>query len=132
MTMTDPIADMLTRMRNANRVFKNSVNVPMSKLKLAIAKILKQEGYIRDYKLLKDGEKTYLRIYLKYTPDRKRAINGLKRISKPGLRVYAPKDKLPRVLGGMGIAIISTSKGVLTDKDSRKLNVGGEVLCYVW
>lgn len=132
MTMTDPVADMLTRIRNANRVYKNSVDLPGSKVKLAIADILKTEGFIRDYEFIKDSGQGILKILLKYSPERLRAINGMRRISKPGLRIYAAKDQVPRVLGGLGVAIISTSKGILTDKLSRKLGVGGEVLCYVW
>lgn len=132
MTMTDPVADMLTRIRNANRVYKNSVDLPGSKVKLAIADILKTEGFIRDYEFIKDSGQGVLKIHLKYSPERLRAINGMRRISKPGLRIYAAKDQVPRVLGGLGVAIISTSKGILTDKLSRKLGVGGEVLCYVW
>lgn len=132
MTMTDPIADFLTRIRNANRVYKMSVSVPTSKIKVNLADILKMEGYIRDYKVLNEGPAQSLRVYLKYAPDRRRAINGLKRISRPGLRVYVDKEKIPRVLGGLGIAIMSTSKGLMTDKRSRREGVGGEVLCYVW
>jgi len=132
MTMTDPIADMLTRVRNANRVFKNTVSMPASRLKAGIAEILKLEGFIKDYKLVKEGPQGFLKISLKYSPTRVRAINGLRRISKPGLRVYARKDQVPRVLGGLGIAVLSTSKGVMSDKQSRKLGLGGEVLCYVW
>jgi len=132
MTMSDPIADMLTRIRNANRVFKNTVTIPASKLKIAIADVLKTEGFIRDYKFQDEGPQGILTVFLKYSPERKRAINGVKRISRPGLRVYTGKEEIPRVLGGLGIAIISTPKGILTDKLSRKLEVGGEVLCYVW
>lgn len=132
MALNDPIADMLTRIRNANRVFKNSVDIPASKLKMGIAHLLKQEGYIRDYKMVKDGPQGTLKVYLKYSPERKRAIGGLRRISRPGLRVYVNTEQIPRVLGGLGLAILSTPKGVLTDKQSRTENVGGEVLCYVW
>jgi len=132
MTMSDPIADMLTRIRNANRVFKNTVTIPASKLKIAIADVLKTEGFIRDYKFQDEGPQGILTVFLKYSPERKRAINGVKRISRPGLRAYTGKEEIPRGLGGMGIAIISTPKGILTDKLSRKLEVGGEVLCYVW
>jgi small subunit ribosomal protein S8 len=132
MTMTDPIADMLTRVRNANRVYKNTVNVPASQLKAGIAEILKLEGFIKDYKIEKDDGQGSLKIFLKYAPNRVRAINGLRRISKPGLRVYARKDQIPRVLGGLGIAVVSTSQGVMSDKQSRKSGIGGEVLCYVW
>jgi small subunit ribosomal protein S8 len=108
------------------------VDIPSSKLKIGIAGLLKSEGYIRDFKVVKDGPQGTLKVYLKYMPDRQRAINGLKRISKPGLRAYVNKDEIPRVLGGLGVAILSTSRGILTDKQSRKENVGGEVLCYVW
>lgn len=132
MSMSDPISDMLTRIRNASRVFKNSVDIPSSNLKMGIAHLLKGEGYIRDYKVVKTQPQETLKVYLKYTPERKRAITGLKRISKPGLRIYVGKDEIPRVLGGLGMAILSTSRGILTDKQSRDVNVGGEVLCYVW
>jgi len=133
MSMSDPIADMLTRIRNANRVFKNSVDIPSSKLKLGIAEILKKEGYVRDYKVVKtDGPQPTLKVYLKYTPDRTRVISGLKKISKPGLRIYVGTEDIPRVLGGLGTAVISTSSGILTDKESRRKKVGGEVLCYIW
>lgn len=130
--MTDPIADLLTRIRNANMVYHETVDVPASKLKKAIAAILKEEGFIKDYEVLQDGARTTLRIYLKYGSNKQRVISGLKRISRPGLRVYAQKDEIPRVLGGLGIAILSTSKGIMTDKQARKLGIGGEVLCYVW
>jgi small subunit ribosomal protein S8 len=132
MVMTDPIADMLTRIRNANSVKHDSVDIPSSKLKVELARILKDEGFIREYKVIDDGKQGILRVYLKYTAQKGQAIQGLKRISKPGLRVYANKDEVPRVLGGLGIAILSTSKGVITDKDARKQGVGGEVICYVW
>ena len=129
--MTDPIADMLTRIRNANALKYETVKMPSSKMKVEIAKILKEEGFIVDYKV-KGTTKKELSISLKYASDGTRVISGLKRISKPGLRVYAEADKLPRVLKGLGIAIISTPKGLLTDAEARKANVGGEVLCYVW
>lgn len=132
MSMQDPIADFITRIRNANRVYKKSVSVPSSKIKVAMAEILKTEGFIDDFKVNKEGIQGNLRVYLKYSPDRRRAINGLRRISRPGLRVYVDKDRIPRVLGGLGLAILSTSKGVLSDKASRRGAVGGEVLCYVW
>ena len=132
MVMTDPIADMLTRIRNANSVKHDSVDIPSSKLKVELARILKDEGFIREYKVIDDGKQGILRVYLKYTAQKGQVIQGLKRISKPGLRVYANKDEVPRVLGGLGIAILSTSKGVITDKDARKQGVGGEVICYVW
>ena len=131
--MTDPIADMLTRIRNANTSKHDTVDVPASKMKLAIADILVKEGYVAKYDLVEDGTAKNIRITLKYGKDKnEKIISGLKRISKPGLRVYAGKDELPRVLGGLGIAIISTNNGVITDKQARKLNVGGEVLAFVW
>ena len=131
--MTDPIADMLTRIRNANTSKHDTVDVPASKMKLAIADILVKEGYVAKYDLVEDGTAKNIRITLKYGKDKnEKIITGLKRISKPGLRVYASKDELPRVLGGLGIAIISTNQGVMTDKEARKLNVGGEVLAFVW
>lgn len=130
--MTDPIADFLTRIRNANMVYHERVEAPASRTKRAIANILKEEGFIRDYEYVKDGKQGILRLYLKYGPNKKRVITGIKRISKPGLRVYARKDSVPRVLGGLGIAIISTSHGIMTDKKARKLGLGGEVICYVW
>ena len=133
MTMSDPIADMLTRIRNANTAKHDTVDIPSSKMKLAIADILLEEGYIRKYDLIDEGNFKTIRITLKYGVDRNdRIISGLKRISKPGLRVYAGKEDLPRVLGGLGIAIISTNQGVVTDKKARELQVGGEVLAYVW
>ncbi|MBS4031673.1 MAG: 30S ribosomal protein S8 [Clostridiales bacterium] len=132
MTMTDPIADMLTRIRNANMVHHDTVEMPGSKIKLAIADILKQEGYIKEFDFKKDNKQGTIRIYLKYGPNREKVITGLKRISKPGLRVYAQKDDLPKVLSGLGIAIISTSQGIMSDKAARKNGVGGEVLCYIW
>ena len=131
--MTDPIADMLKRIRNANTSKHDTVDVPASKMKLAIADILVKEGYVAKYDLVEDGTAKNIRITLKYGKDKnEKIISGLKRISKPGLRVYAGKDELPRVLGGLGIAIISTNQGVMTDKEARKLNVGGEVLAFVW
>ena len=133
MTMSDPIADMLTRIRNANTAKHDTVDVPSSKMKLAIADILVKEGYVAKYDLVEDGTAKNIRITLKYGKDKnEKIISGLKRISKPGLRVYAGKDELPRVLGGLGIAIISTNQGVMTDKEARKLNVGGEVLAFIW
>ena len=132
--MTDPIADMLTRLRNANTAFHDDVVMPSSKVKEALAKILVSEGYVEDYHVEQDPERPSPRLHitLKYTADRKRPISGLRRVSKPGLRVYAKKDNLPRVLGGLGVAIISTSGGLLTDKQAKKRGVGGEVLAYVW
>ena len=133
MTMSDPIADMLTRIRNANTAKHDTVDVPSSKMKLSIAKILLDEGYIEKYELVDDGNFKNLHITLKYNAGKsERVLTGIKRISKPGLRVYAGKDELPRVLGGLGVAIISTNQGVITDKEARKLGVGGEVICYVW
>jgi len=132
MAMTDPIADMLTRIRNALVVKHEQVQVPASNMKKAIADILTEEGYIKGYTVVDDGKQGILNITLKYTPNNERVITGLKRISKPGRRVYARKDEIPKVLGGLGIAILSTSKGVMTDKQARKLGVGGEVLCYIW
>ena len=133
MTMSDPIADMLTRIRNANTAKHDTVDVPASKMKLAIANILVDEGYIAKYDLEEDGSFKTLHITLKYGVDKnEKVISGIKRISKPGLRVYANTEDIPRVLGGLGIAILSTNKGVVTDKEARKLGVGGEVLCFVW
>ena len=133
MTMSDPIADMLTRIRNANTAKHDTVDVPASKMKLAIANILVDEGYIAKYDLVEDGAFKTIHITLKYGADKnEKVISGLKRISKPGLRVYANTEDIPKVLGGLGTAIISTNKGVLTDKEARKLGVGGEVLCFVW
>jgi small subunit ribosomal protein S8 len=131
--MSDPIADMLTRIRNANMAKHDNVDVPSSKMKLAIAQILLEEGYIRGFEVIDGGSYKTIHINLKYGANRSdRIISGLKRISKPGLRVYAGTDELPRVLGGLGIAIVSTNKGVITDKKARELQVGGEVLAYVW
>ena len=133
MTMSDPIADMLTRTRNANTAKHDTVDVPSSKMKLAIADILVDEGYIQKYDLVDDGNFKTIRITLKYGADKnEKIITGLKRISKPGLRVYANREELPKVLGGLGIAIISTNQGVVTDKEARKLGVGGEVLAFIW
>ena len=131
--MTDPIADMLTRIRNANTAKHDTVDVPASKMKLSIAKILLDEGYIKSYELVENGSFNDIHITLKYGASKnEKIISGLQRISKPGLRVYASKEELPKVLGGLGVAIISTNKGVITDKEARKLGVGGEVLCFVW
>ena len=131
--MTDPIADMLTRIRNANTAKHDTVDVPSSKMKLAIADILLNEGYIAKYDLIDEGSFKTIRITLKYGKDKnEKIISGLKRISKPGLRVYASTEDMPKVLGGLGIAIVSTNKGVMTDKEARKNNVGGEVLAYIW
>ena len=132
MSVTDPIADLLTRMRNANRMRYNEVVVPSSKLKLEIVKILKAEGYITDYKVEKGQVQDNIVITLKYGKNKERVISGLKRISKPGLRVYAKAEEIPTVLNGLGISIVSTSKGIMTGKEARKENLGGEVLAYVW
>ena len=133
MTMSDPIADMLTRIRNANTAKHDTVDVPASKMKIAIANILLDEGYIAKYDLVEDGHFQTIHITLKYGADKnEKVISGLKRISKPGLRVYANTEDIPKVLGGLGTAIISTNNGVVTDKEARKLGVGGEVLCFVW
>lgn len=133
MSMSDPIADMLTRIRNANTAKHNTVDVPSSKMKEAIANILTNEGYIAGYEILEDGVKKTMKITLKYGVDKnEKVISGIKKISKPGLRVYANTEELPRVLGGMGIAIMSTNKGIITDKEARKLGVGGEVIAFVW
>ena len=132
MQITDPIADMLTRIRNAGMARHETVDVPASKMKTAIAEVLLKEGYIKAFQIVDDGTQGVIRITLKYLPGKEKAIQGLKRVSKPGLRVYAGADELPRVLKGLGIAIISTSKGIMTDKEARKAHVGGEVLAFVW
>lgn len=132
MVMTDPIADMLTRIRNALVAKHESIEVPASNIKAAIAEILLEEGFIKNYTRIEDDKQGILKIELKYGPNGEKVISGLKRISKPGLRVYVRKDQVPKVLGGLGIAILSTSKGVITDKKAREEGVGGEVLCYVW
>ena len=132
MTMTDPIADMLTRIRNANTVKHETVDVPASNIKKEIVRILLEEGFVRGYDVIEDEKQGIIRIQLKYGQSGERVISGLKRISKPGMRVYADKHEVPRVLNGLGISIISTSKGILTDRQARKENVGGEVICYVW
>jgi small subunit ribosomal protein S8 len=130
--MTDPLADMFTRIRNANQVYHEDVTVPASRIKVEVAKILTQEGYIEGYDLEKDKPQDKIKIKLKYASDRRRVITGIRRISKPGLRVYANKDSVPKVLGGLGVAMLSTSRGILTDKQARKEGVGGEVICYIW
>ncbi|MUV38096.1 30S ribosomal protein S8 [Lentibacillus sp. JNUCC-1] len=132
MVMTDPIADMLTRIRNANMVRHEKLELPASAIKKEIADILKREGFVRDYEYVEDNKQGILRIFLKYGANNERVITGLKRISKPGLRVYAKADEVPRVLNGLGIAVVSTSHGVLSDKEARSQAVGGEVLAYVW
>ena len=132
MTMSDPVADMLTRIRNANTAYKDELAMPSSKLKVAVADILKREGYIRDFLVEDTRPQRTLRLALKYNRNRERSLTGLRRISKPGLRVYTKAAEVPRVLGGLGIAIVSTSQGLMTDRDARKQRVGGEILAYVW
>ena len=132
MAMTDPIADMLTRIRNANSVNHEKVEIPGSKIKTAIADVLKQEGFIKDFSFTEDNKQGILTVFLKYGPNREKVITGIQRISRPGLRQYSKKRELPRVLGGLGIAIISTSKGIMSDKNARKAGLGGEVIAYVW
>ncbi|QYR22191.1 30S ribosomal protein S8 [Paenibacillus sp. sptzw28] len=132
MVMSDPIADMLTRIRNANVVRHETVEMPASKVKKQIAEILKREGFIRDAEFIEDNKQGIIRIFLKYGPNQERVITGLKRISKPGLRVYTKSTEVPRVLGGLGMAIISTSQGIMTDKEARQVKSGGEVVCYIW
>ncbi|ART74684.1 30S ribosomal protein S8 [Sutcliffiella horikoshii] len=132
MVMTDPIADMLTRIRNANMVRHEKLELPASKIKKEVAEILKREGFVRDVEFIEDNKQGIIRIFLKYGANNERVITGLKRISKPGLRVYAKANEVPRVLNGLGIAIISTSQGVITDKEARQKQAGGEVLAYVW
>ncbi|MGM0410747.1 MAG: 30S ribosomal protein S8 [Bacillota bacterium] len=129
---TDTIADMLTRIRNANNTNKKTVNIPMSNLKFNIAQVLKEEGFVNDVKVIEKYPQNDVRVYLKYGDEGEKVISGIKRISKPGLRVYVDKDEIPKVLGGLGIAILSTSNGVITGKEARNKGVGGEVLCYVW
>jgi len=132
MTMTDPVADMLTRIRNANTAHHDTVDVPASRMKKSIAGILTDEGYIEGFDMLEDSVQGTIRIKMKYGGSKEKVISGIKKISKPGLKVYAKAEDVPRVLGGLGIAIISTSKGVISDKEARRLGVGGEVICYVW
>ena len=132
MQITDPIADMLTRIRNANSVHHDKVEIPASSMKKAIAQLLKQEGFVKDFDVVEDNKQGTLRISLKYGPNREKVITGLKRISKPGLRVYVKSEQLPKVLGGLGIALVSTSAGIMSDKEARKAGLGGEVLAYVW
>ena len=132
MQITDPIADLLTRIRNANTQKHETVDCPSSKMKVAIVDILANEGYIKGYQIIEDGKQNVIRMTLKYSPSGERVISGLKRVSKPGLRYYASADEMPRVLKGLGTAIVSTSKGVMTDKEARKEHIGGEVLCFVW
>jgi small subunit ribosomal protein S8 len=130
--LTDPIADMLTRIRNSVLIKAEKVDIPASRLKVEIAKIMKEEGFIKSYKIIKDKKQGVLRVTLKYAPDNKPIVEGLKRISKPGRRVYVGKDEVPSVMGGMGIAVVTTPRGILTDKACRREGVGGEVLCYIW
>ncbi len=132
MVMTDPIADMLTRIRNGNNAKHETVDIPASNMKKSIANILLEEGFIKGFDVIEDAKQGILRVQLKYGKDNEKIISGLKRISKPGLRVYVKSDEIPRVLGGLGIAILSTSKGIITDKEARKDGVGGEVICYIW
>ncbi|KDR94290.1 small subunit ribosomal protein S8 [Peptoclostridium litorale DSM 5388] len=132
MTMTDPIADMLTRIRNANSIKRDTVDIPASNIKKEIARILLEEGYIKGYDVIEDGKQGIIRVQLKYTKAEERVITGIKKISKPGMKVYASKHDVPKVLNGLGISIVSTSKGILTDKQARNEGVGGEVICYVW
>lgn len=132
MQITDPIADMLTRIRNANTAKHETVDIPASNMKKAIAEILNDEGYIKGYQIIEDGKQGVIRVTLKYGANKEKVISGIKRVSKPGLRKYAPAEELPRVLKGLGIAIVSTSKGIMTDKKARELHVGGEILAFVW
>ncbi|CAA7600155.1 Ribosomal protein S8 [Acididesulfobacillus acetoxydans] len=132
MSMSDPIADFLTRIRNAGLVYHDKVEIPASRIKRDIAQLMKAEGLIKDVETIQDDKQGVIRLYLKYGPNRERVISGLKRISRPGLRVYAKKDEVPKVLGGLGIAVISTSKGIMSDKQARKEGLGGEVICYIW
>jgi small subunit ribosomal protein S8 len=130
--MSDPIADFLTRIRNAGMVYHDKVEVPASRVKKDLAELLKNEGYIKDVEYVADNKQGIIRMYLKYGPNRERVISGLKRISRPGLRVYTKRDEIPKVLGGLGVAVISTSQGIMSDKQARKLGLGGEVICYIW
>ena len=132
MNTTDPIADMLTRIRNANTAGHPTVDIPASKMKKSIAGILKEEGYIEDFEVIEDNKQGIIKVTMKYGADKERVISGIKKISKPGLKTYAKANDIPKVLGGLGIAIISTSKGIVNDKETRKLGIGGEVICYVW
>lgn len=129
---SDPIADFLTRIRNAGMVYHEKVEIPGSNMKKALAELLKEEGYIKDFDFVGDSKQGVIRVFLKYGPNRERVITGLKRISRPGLRVYAKKDQIPKVLGGLGVAVISTSKGIMPDRQARKEGLGGEVICYIW
>jgi len=130
--MSDPLADMLTRIRNAGMVRYETVDVPMSNLKVGVAKVLREEGYIKDYKIIEDNKQGILQITLKYGPNNEKVISGLRRVSKPGLRKYVKADDIPKVMSGLGISILSTSKGIITDRDARRQNIGGEILCEAW
>lgn len=132
MTITDSIAELLTRIRNANQAKKNRVDIPSSKMKQEIARILKEEGYIKNYRVISDRRQGILRIYLKYTSKKERVISGIERISKPSLKHYVKRVKIPRVLGGLGVAILSTSQGIMTDREARKRRLGGEIICHIW
>ena len=132
MSMSDPLADMLTRIRNAGMVRYETVDVPMSNLKVGVAKVLREEGYIKDYQIIEDDKQGILRITLKYGPNDEKVISGLRRVSKPGLRQYVKADNIPKVMSGLGISILSTSKGIITDRDARRQNIGGEILCEAW
>ena len=132
MSMSDPLADMLTRIRNGVMVNFDSVTVPLSKLKVGVAKVLKDEGYINDYHIINDGPQGALKIDLKYGPNREKVLTGIRRMSKPGLRQYKKSDRIPKVMSGLGVAILTTSKGIITDREARRLNIGGEYLCEVW
>jgi small subunit ribosomal protein S8 len=132
MVMTDPIADMLTRIRNDSSANHDQVDIPASRVKQELARVLKEEGYVRDYRIVDEDGRSVIRVFLKYGPNKGKAIAGIKRISKPGLRVYARHEEIPRVLGGLGCAVLSTSQGLMTDRSARKAGVGGEVICYVW
>ena len=132
MTITDPIAEMLTRIRNANQAKKDRVDIPSSKMRQEIVRILKEEGYIKNYRVISDRRQGILRIYLKYTSKKEKVISGIKRMSKPSLKYYAKASKVSRVLGGLGVAILSTSQGIMTDKEARKRRIGGEVICHIW
>lgn len=132
MSMSDPIADLLTRIRNANRANHEKVDIPFSKMKQEIVRLIKEEGFVKNYKLLEDKRQGTIRVFMKYGPNREHVIKDMKRVSKPGCRVYTSADRIPRVLGGLGVAILSTSKGIMTDRQARRARVGGEVLCYLW
>jgi len=132
MSMTDSIADLLTRIRNANRANHEKVDVPFSRMKQEIVRLIKDEGFIKNYRFIEDRRQGTIRVFMKYGPNRERVIKDLKRVSRPGCRVYTSADEIPRVLGGLGVAILSTSKGIMTDRQARRAHVGGEVLCYIW